>query len=103
MVELALALQKKQPGQKVSALRKCIQSGLSSPALQTEAIFAQEKIKLLERQILIEVCGSFKGVVSQEVTNYCNLSVNGEGSSKRLLHSISKEIIPYRPEPFNYR
>ncbi|KAI6189984.1 Spermatogenesis-defective protein 39 [Aphelenchoides bicaudatus] len=54
MIELALALQKKQPDQKLTALRRCVHSGLSSPSLQNEATFVQEKINLLERQVLIE-------------------------------------------------
>jgi hypothetical protein len=56
MVELAIAFQKKQPDQKLTALRRCVHSGLGSPTLQSEAGFVQEKINLLERQVLIEVC-----------------------------------------------
>jgi hypothetical protein len=55
MIELALALQKKQPEQKLTALRRCVNSGLNSPTLQNEAGFVQEKINLLERQVFIEV------------------------------------------------
>jgi hypothetical protein len=56
MIELALAFQKKQPDQKIKALKHCVHSGLSSPTLQTECLFVQENIDLLERQIIIEVC-----------------------------------------------
>jgi hypothetical protein len=55
MIELALAFQKKQPDQKIKALQRCVHGGLGSPTLQAECGFVQEKVSLLERQVLIEV------------------------------------------------
>ena len=53
MVELSLALRIKQPEPKITALKRCLMSGLSTLPEERQSI--QQCVDLLQRQLLIEV------------------------------------------------
>uniref|UniRef100_A0A915ECV5 Vps16 C-terminal domain-containing protein n=1 Tax=Ditylenchus dipsaci TaxID=166011 RepID=A0A915ECV5_9BILA len=48
MVEFSLACRKRQPEQRAQALRKCLVSGFSVPALSNECAYVEEYVNLLE-------------------------------------------------------